>query len=145
MSSLRASNNIIQTPEIFLSHLDSLVTLDKESELEEAWSFPIDSVTPTSWSKTADQLLICIIVLIIGQWRRIVTAMFFESLRFGDQSAFQYNPTLFVFLGLVRGVFVHPSQFGLAFLTGYISHHVSSCQHDSVLNFTEFQVDDLVE
>lgn len=61
------------------------------------------------------------------------------------QRPFQDDTALLVSLALLRGKLVHPAEFAVAVLAADVSHHMSSCQHDSVLHFAVLKIHNLVE
>lgn len=61
------------------------------------------------------------------------------------QRPLQDDTALLVALALLRGELVHPAQLAVAVLTADVPHHVSSRQHDSVLDLAVLQIHHLVE
>lgn len=57
-----------------------------------------------------------------------------EAFALPHQSSLQDDTALLVALALLGGKLVHPAEFAVAVLAADIPHHVSSCQHDSVLH-----------
>lgn len=68
-----------------------------------------------------------------------------EALTLPHQCPLQDDAALLVSLALLGGELVHPAEFAVAVLAADVSHHVSSCQHDSVLHFTVLQIHNLVK
>lgn len=80
-----------------------------------------------------------------GRARARTDCLVFKTVGFCHESSLQDDSALFVSLLLLRRKLVDPSQLVVTLLAGNISDHVSSSQHDPVLNLTEGQVDDPVE
>lgn len=68
-----------------------------------------------------------------------------KALALPHQRPLQDDAALLVALALLGGKLVHPAQLAVAVLAADVSHHVSSCQHDSVLHLAVLQIDNLVE
>lgn len=69
-------------------------------------------------------------------WRHV----FLKAFALSDQRSLQDHTALFVALALLCGELIDPAQFTVAVFTADVTHHVSSRQHDSVLDFTVLQV-----
>lgn len=75
----------------------------------------------------------------------VVRGNVLEAFTLPHQRPLQDDPTLLIALAFLGGKLVHPAQLAIAVLAADIPHHVSSCQHDSVLHLTVLQIHNLVE
>lgn len=75
----------------------------------------------------------------------VVRGNMLEAFALPHQRPLQDHTALLVALTFLRGELVHPAQFAVAVLAANVPHHVSSCQHDSVLHLAVLQIHNLVE
>ena len=75
----------------------------------------------------------------------ITAYMFFKTLWFCHKCTLKNNFPFLVPLVFFICKLVDPSKFCITILTHDISHHMPTCKHDTILNFTVGQVDNLVE
>lgn len=68
-----------------------------------------------------------------------------EAFALPHQRSLQDDSTFLITLAVLSGKLVHPAQLDVAVLAADISHHVSPCQHDSVLYIAVLQIYNLVE
>lgn len=68
-----------------------------------------------------------------------------EAFTLPHQSSLQDDTALLVALTLLCGELIHPAEFAVAVLAADVPHHVSPCQHDSVLHLAVLQIHNLVE
>lgn len=73
----------------------------------------------------------------------VVSGNMLKAFALPHQRSLQDDPALLVTLTFLRGELVHPAQFAVAVLAADVPHHVSPCQHHSVLNLTVLQIHNL--
>lgn len=66
-----------------------------------------------------------------------------EAFALPHQCPLQDDTAFLVALALLCGKLIHPAQFAVAVLAADVPHHVSSREHDSVLDFTLLQIHNL--
>ncbi len=73
----------------------------------------------------------------------VVRGNVLKAFAFPHQRPLQNDAALLVALALLGGKLVHPAQLTVAVLAADVPHHVSSCQHDSVLHLAVLQIHNL--
>lgn len=66
-----------------------------------------------------------------------------EAFALPHQRPLQDDTALLVALAFLGGKLIHPAELAVAVLAADVPHHVSSCQHDSVLNLAVLQIHNL--
>lgn len=75
----------------------------------------------------------------------IVRGNMLEAFALPHQCPLQDNTAFLIALTFLGGKLVHPAQLAVAVFAADIPHHMSSCQHDSVLHLAVLQIHNLVE
>lgn len=74
---------------------------------------------------------------------RVIGGDVLKAFALPHQRPLQDDAALLVALALLCGELVHPAQLAVAVLAADVPHHVSSCQHHSVLHLAVLQVHNL--